>query len=381
MLIYFTFAIALLNITSVQASRVLLTLYALKFGAQPFAVGILAAMFSVSPMLLSWQVGKLSDRFGSRWPLMFGAASGACGMLAPYFFPGLPMLYIAGVMNGLLFAFIFVPLQNLVGLQSEAHNRLLNFNNFSLVLSVASFLGPLFAGFSIDHAGHAITCLYVGLLSLIPAAMLAIWGGALPRGSRKAQPKGGVRDMLTGSGLQKVLVASCLVTTGVTLFQFYMPVYGHGIGLSASAIGVVLAMYPAAAFAVRLVLPNLISRLSEQRVLAYAFFLGAISFMLVPLFKTHIVLALVAFAFGLGMGCGQPITLMLTFSSSAEGRSGEVLGVRLTLNHMTALIVPVIFGSIGSMFGLLPVFWINALVLASGGAMTRSGTISKRTGE
>ena len=59
-------------------------------------------------MLLSWQVGKLSDRFGSRWPLMFGAAGGACGMLVPYYMPGLPALYVAAVMNGLSFAFFAV---------------------------------------------------------------------------------------------------------------------------------------------------------------------------------------------------------------------------------------------------------------------------------
>ncbi|MHB9098475.1 MAG: MFS transporter, partial [Syntrophales bacterium] len=77
--IYFTFALVLFNMTSVQAGRVLLALYALQLGAQPFAIGILAATFSVLPMLLSWQVGKLTDRFGSRWPLMFGAAGGAGG--------------------------------------------------------------------------------------------------------------------------------------------------------------------------------------------------------------------------------------------------------------------------------------------------------------
>ena len=83
MSIYLTFALALSIITIVQAGRVLLTLYALKLGAQPFAVGILAATFSLLPMLFSWQVGKFSDRFGSRWLLMVGTVGGAFGMLLP----------------------------------------------------------------------------------------------------------------------------------------------------------------------------------------------------------------------------------------------------------------------------------------------------------
>jgi MFS family permease len=378
MLIYYTFILALLNITSVRAGRVLLSLYALDLGAQPFAIGILAATFSALPMLLSWQAGRISDRFGSRWPLIFGAAGGACGMLVPYYMPGLPALYVAAAMNGLSFAFYVVSLQNLVGLLSEPHNRALNFTNFSLVTSVTSFLGPLLAGFSIDLSGHAVACLYLVVLSLVPFLMLAIWGGTLPGGSRDVPPVGSIRDMLTGSGLWKVLVTSSLVMTGTSLFQFYMPIYGHGIGLSASAIGALLAMFSAAAFVVRLIIPRLITLLSEGKVLAYAFFLGAASFLLVPFFKSAAVLALVSFTFGLGMGCGMPITMMMTFSSSAEGHSGEALGLRITVNQLTSVIVPVVFGAIGSAFGIFPVFWGIALMLASGGAFTKPGTIGRK---
>ncbi|MFH0934955.1 MAG: MFS transporter [Pseudomonadota bacterium] len=377
MSVYFIFSLTLFSIMSARAGQVLLTLYALKLGAQPFAVGILAATYSALPMLLSWQVGKLADRFGSRWLLMFGAVGGACGMLVPYYLPGLPALYIAAVMNGLLFAFSGVSFQNLVGLLSNPHDRSRNFSNYSLVVSVTGFLGPLLSGFSIDHSGHAVACLYLVLLSLLPVGMLAIWGDALPKGSRTAPPAGSVRDMLAGSGLWRVLATSSLVVTGVDLFQFYLPIYGHGIGLSASAIGVVLAMFSAAAFVVRLIIPWLIARLTEEKLLACSFFLGAACLMLVPFFKSAVVLALVSFVFGLGMGCGQPITLMLTFSNSVEGRSGEALGLRVTVNHLTRVVVPIVFGSIGSVFGLFPVFWGNALMLASGGAITKPGTIDR----
>ena len=375
MKLYFTFALALLNFTSVMAGRVLLVLYALKLGAQPFTVGTLAAMYAVLPMLLSWQIGRFSDRFGSRWLLMLGAAGGACGMLVPYYIPGLPPIYIAAVMNGLSVAFYGVSIQNLVGLLSDTpHNLTLNFSNYSLVTSVCTFLGPLIAGFSIDLSGHTSACLYLVVLSLMPILMLALWGGMLPIGSRKAQSAGNVRAILTGSGLWKVLVTSSLVMAGVILFQFYMPIYGHGIGLSASVIGIVIAMFSAAAFVVRLIIPRLIAWLGKEKLLAYAFMISAVSLILVPFFKSAVVLALVSFMFGLGMGCGQPITMMMAFSNSAEGHSGEALGLRITVNQITSIIVPIGFGAIGSAFGIFPVFWGIALMLASGGAFTKPGT-------
>jgi hypothetical protein len=67
---------------------------------------------------------------------------------------------------------------------------------------------------------------------------------------------------------------------------------------------------------------------------------------------------------------------MMTFSNSAEGRSGEAMGLRFTVNQLTRVVVPVVFGSIGSMFGLFPVFWINALMLATGGAITKPSRVS-----
>ena len=367
MALYLTFILTLFIVTSVHAGRVLITIYALKLGAQPFTVGILAALVSVPPTLLAWQIGRYSDRLGSRRLLIGGTAAGVLGMLLPYFFPGLPALYAAAVMNGLLFAFAGgAPLQNLVGILSRPEDSAKNFSNYSLLISLTGFLGPLLAGFSLDHIGPGAACMNLSLLSLIPLLILATWGGILPGGTRSTGHAGSVREMLSESGLWRVLATSSLVIAGIDLFLIYMPIYGYGIGLSASAIGVVLAMYSVAAFAVRLVLPQLVGRLTVEKVLAYSFLIGASAFLLVPLFKEMIVLSLLSFCFGVGMGCGQPITLMMTFSGSAQGRSGEAMGIRVTVNHLTRVVVPVVFGSIGSAFGLFPVFWLNSLMLVSG---------------
>jgi cyanate permease len=107
-------------------------------------------------------------------------------------------------------------------------------------------------------------------------------------------------------------------------------------------------------------------------VLAYSFYLAATGFFLVPAFRDAVALAIVSFTFGLGMGCGQPITTMLVFSHSAEGRSGETLGLRQSVNNVMRVCAPALFGSIASAFGLFPVFWINGLMMAAGGWITRS---------
>src|SRR4029079_11174487 len=95
-----------------------------------------------------------------------------------------------------------------------------------------------------------------------------------------------------------------------------------------------LAAFAVASFAVRSVLTRLVTRFGEERLLAYSFYVGAASFLLVPFCHSALPLAMVSFLFGCRMGCGQPITLMLMYSQSAPGRTGETLGVRLTVNNL-----------------------------------------------
>ena len=78
----------------------------------------------------------------------------------------------------------------------------------------------------------------------------------------------------------------------------------------------------------------------------------------------------VAFLLGIGLGCAQPLTIILTYNHAPPGRSGEALGMRLTVNKLTQIVVPVVFGGIGSAFGLLPVFWANGAFLLAGGVVS-----------
>lgn len=299
-------------------------------------------------------------------------------MLMPFLWPGLPALYVAAALLGLGFSFYTVSVQNLVGMLGKADEHGRQFGNFAMVAAVASFVGPLVSGFSIDHTGFRTTCLIIALIALTPVPMLAARGGALPRGKRRDGPAESVRGMLATPGVRRVLVTSSLVQLGIDLFQFYLPIYGHSVGLTASQIGVVLAMFAAASFVVRIIMPRLIARSGEEMVLSYAFYLGAASFIFIPLFQSAVALSVIAFVFGLGLGCGPPITMMLTYAQSPAGRSGEALGLRLTVNHLARVIGPLVFGSIGSAFGLFPVFWGDALMMASGGILSWLGAKRRR---
>jgi len=367
-----TLALTFFNFVGSSAARVLLTLYALTLGAQPSTVGVLGGMFYLFPLLLSLPIGGLADRYGSRWLLMIGALCGTSALLLPYFVRAIPAFYAAAALSGLALAFYHVTLQNLVGILSRPNEHARNFSNFSLVGASTSFVGPLVAGFSIDYAGHAVACLYLAALSLLAIILLLIWGRLLPGGNRAAVGGTGTLKSLADRDVLRMLATSGLVQLGTDLFQFYLPIHGYAKGLSASAIGAALAAFAGASFVVRLFLARLVKRVSPERLLAWSFYAGAIGFMLVPFCHNAIMLGAVAFVFGLGTGIGTPLTVILMFSHSTEGRSGQTLGLRLTANNFVRVVGPVLFGAVGSALGLPAVFWINALMMGCGGLMSRS---------
>jgi MFS family permease len=106
----------------------------------------------------------------------------------------------------------------------------------------------------------------------------------------------------------------------------------------------------------------------------YAFYAGAVGFFIVPFVQHTALLCLASFMFGLGMGCGTPLTVMLMFNRSSQGRSGRTLGIRLTTTNAVRVLAPMVFGAVGTAFGVPPVFWINAAIMAGTGFMTHRGS-------
>ena len=147
------------------------------------------------------------------------------------------------------------------------------------------------------------------------------------------------------------------------LFGFYMPVFGHSVGLSASTIGVIMGTYATATFLTRFFLPLLLRRTRPQQVLFAFMLLAACGFLLMPFLRNVYLIMLVSFAIGIGMGVGQPISMTMAYNNSPAGRTGEVTGLRLTANNIARIVIPLTAGALGTAFGAAPVFWMNAMNL------------------
>ena len=381
MTFYIVVLVTILNHISFKGSKVLITLYALDLGANVAEIGLLFSMYSLFPVFLSLYAGKMSDRYGFQMPMLIGSIGLMGGLLLPYLYPSLPSLYASALRIGMCYIFYIVSVQHLIGSFGTGADRTRNFSRYSLGIGLTALLGPTIAGFAIDNAGHNQTYLLFALFPALPILLLAIYPRVLPRlhgrkGKRDQQQK--VMDLVRIVPLRRALLTAGILETGSELANFLLPIYGHSIGLSASQIGITLGVYATALLAVRALMSTLTRYSSEERVLSFSLFFSAVTCVAFPFVSGFVSLLAMAFVLGLTLGCGGPLSLVLAYNRSPDGRSGEAVGLRQTVNKATEVVVPILFGGVSTALGMVPVFWIDALMLAYGGMIMRSDANEKR---
>jgi MFS family permease len=359
--------------TAYKASRVLNTLFALELGATPMQTGLLLATYGLFPMLFAAYAGKIADRHGVRIPLYAGLVLLGVGIALPFAWSTFTAMFVSALVGGAGFILSQVAMQTLTGSLGVGEVRTKNFSLYVLTVAVADFLGPVLAGFSIDAFGHVPTFAISASLTLVSLAGFLAIDRLIPRALARAPGAGTQRmsDLLRQKDLRHVLIASAVTMTAGDLFQLYVPLYGHSIGLSASAIGLVMGAAAVAVFVTRTLIPPMSRWLGEERLLLYSLFIVSSMFVAIPFFKSGIVLAMLCFVLGLGMGLGQPLTVILAYNRSPAGRAGEVVGLRIAVNNLMHVVMPPLFGAIGSLVGLAPVLWVSAAVLSLGAYVTR----------
>ena len=373
MAIYLIVLLCVLNHACFSGCRMVTSLYALELGASQFTVGVLMALYAICPLLFAIYAGRLADRLGPRGPMLAGTAGVGLAMLLPPLFPGLPALYAASLLIGFSFHFFFVSVHGTTGGVGGAENRARNYALVSLGFSAAGLIGPFTSGFAIDHLGHLNAFLMLSAFTVIPFLLLWLKPGFLPKAAPRAADalQHRVLDLWRMPRLRGAFIASGILSAAWDLFQFYFPIYGHSIGLPASVIGTVLATFALATFIVRTILPACARRVGEASILVYGIFIAAVAFALFPFFSNAWLLAGAAFILGLGVGSGQPMSMSLIYALAPSGRASEAAGLRVMVNNVAHLIIPLFFGSVGTAFGFVSVFLTNAAMLVAGGEFMR----------
>jgi predicted MFS family arabinose efflux permease len=360
---------------NVAGSRIDLSLFALNLGASPLTVGLLMSLLALLPMLFSVYVGRAIDRIGIRQPMLTGSACIMLGSVLAFLWPRLEMLFVTSCLVGSGFMLFHIAVNHAAAALGRAEDRARNFSLLALGFSTSGFIGPVLAGFAIDWIGHRHTFLLLSGFALISLIVLTIRKIEVPRSDFHDHDRSEYRvtDLLRDPALRRVLVVSAALSMAWELFTFVMPIHGSQLGLSASTIGIILGSFGSAIFCVRLVLPLIVHRVHEWKLLTGAMLMTGVALFALPFVVNVPLLIAMAFLLGIGLGGTQPMILALLYNKAPPGRGAEAVGVRTLLLNASQAGIPLLFGALGAALGMAPAFWAMALAMMGGSWYARKG--------
>lgn len=365
-----------------SGTRPIVSLFSESIGLTPFELGILYSIYALIPALLAIQLGKWLDAFGFRKMMFAGGSGMLVALLPPIFWPNFATLFISQSLMGISFTTTVIASQKKVGNTEGDLDKLIS--TLTLTASAGSLFGPLLNAYLYEHAGFSVSFAVSALLAVVAVVLgLLINSRNWKRRadavevSTDNELNGSVWEMLKQKQLRNALIISGLVLSGRDLFSAYFPLLGSKMGLTPTMIGVYLSVFGGLTVVSRLCQFFLVRRFGRHAVLNGTLIISGLAYLLLPFVSFPLLLFPVVGVLGAALGLGQPLSIVYTLHVSPPERKGEVLGMRLTFNRGSQFGTPLLFGAIGGVGGLFPIFWFNGALILFIAYVTRAKTEQK----
>ena len=359
--------------------RMAAPLLALTQGYSALAVGLLMALFALTQVFLALPAGRYADRHGLRRPIALSVIAASAGTALAVVFPVFPVLCLAALLSGGATGAASITLQRHVGRAARDAAELRQvFSWLSIGPATSNFLGPLLAGLLIDHAGvwlggqagdlggYRSAFLLMALLPLLTWWLVRHTPDLPSQASAAEQGRRRAWDLLRDPMMRRLLLVNWFLSSCWDVHTFVLPVLGHERGYSASTIGMLLGSFAIAATAVRLLMPWLSRHLREWVVISSAMVATALLFGLYPLMPSALAMGVCSVLLGLVLGSVQPMIMSTLHQITPADRHGEALGLRLMSLNGSSVLMPLLFGSIGTVVGVSIVFWVVGAAVGLG---------------
>lgn len=191
-----------------------------------------------------------------------------------------------------------------------------------------------------------------------------------PRPPGEDEPQTGLARaawlVLRRPGMATAMLASITLLSSVDVLVAYLRAYGEAVGLPVEIVGLLLSLWAASSLASRLFMGALIARLDRERLLAARMLLAALGVGALVVVPPPPILAALMILAGLGLGIGQPMTIAWVANRSPRRERALALGVRLTGDRASLLVVPTAVGALAGATGLTSIWLVVAGFLAFG---------------
>lgn len=371
--------IALINAISFTIIIPLLYPYAKQFGLSDFQASLLTTVFALSQFFGTPVLGKLSDRLGRKYILVFSLAGTMVANLLASVAGAAWLLYTARMLDGLTGGNTSVA-SAVISDITTPQQRPKAFGIFGATFRLGFVIGPV-----LSYLAQQLPTLPgispLGMSFLISAAIAALASLLtllfLPETATGQQFKLSWNDFAfskiaksaTRPRLGQLFVLTFLSGSTFTIFTFaFQPFFLNVLGQNSQRLAIMFAIVGMLGFISQVfALEPLSKRFNLIDIIAVSLALRGITFLLMPTFPTYGAFVIILIVFGIVNSFPMPLIDTVLSLNSNNQEQGEILGINSSYLSMSNAIGPVISGLLVSLNYTAPLWITGGLTILVAG--------------
>ena len=372
--------IALINSISFTIIIPLLYPYAKQFGLSDLQASLLTTAFALSQFFGTPILGKLSDRLGRKYILVFSLAGTMVSNLLASVAGVAWLLYLARILDGLTGGNTSVA-SAVISDITTPQQRPKAFGIFGATFRLGFVIGPV-----LSYLAQQLPTLpgisSLGMSFLVSAAIAAFASLLtllfLPETtSQQGRFKlswddfafGKIAKSATRPRLGRLFVLTFLSGSTFTIFTFaFQPFFLNVLNQDAKGLAIMFALVGILGFISQVfALEPLSQRFNLIDIIAVSLALRGITFLLMPTFPTYGAFVVILFIFGIVNSFPMPLIDTVISLNSDNKEQGEVLGINSSYLSMSNAIGPVISGLLVSLNYTAPLWITGGLTILVAG--------------
>jgi predicted MFS family arabinose efflux permease len=349
---------------------------ALHLGIRPADLTVLAAAFALPAMLLAVLAGRLTDRLGPRFSMIFGGLACLASTLMIRLQPSSFVWLCAGLATmgtGLLVS--TTGQQTLVMHLSAPGKRDAAFGIYTVFVSLGQMLGPAVVGVTAGVDGEpnfsAIVTFEIVIAALLASIAIFPAGKNIGRARTSikkptdvASGKVGIKQILKMPGMIPAIVASSLALSAIDALYTYLPAVADHRSMSASSVSAMLMVFGLSAMLSRTCL-GLITRVwGKRRSITFGCIISAGTLVAFCAPLEYWLALVVVGVFGFMCGMIQPLTMSWTSDLAPSNARGIVTSLRMLGNRIGQTGLPAISGLVMTLLGASAAFALCGATMA-----------------
>jgi multidrug resistance protein len=325
----------------------ILPLYAQRFQATEWQIGILLASYSFMQFLASPVLGWFSDRYGRKPVLLCSLIGSATGYILMADANSLLMLFLARILAGVAGASVGTASAYIADI-TPPENRSKRMGLIGAAFGIGFVLGPAIGGL-LSQWSVVAPFWFAALLSILNAVLMWVVLPEPDRHAARQRGPGNLKQTFEKAGSWRLGVVTLTYFIAIAGFAIVTVIYpqvsDRRFGLNQSQISFIFVMVGLIGAAIQGGgIGRLVKRFGDVNLAIAGFAIMAVSMMVMPLAGSVPIFLLFTAGLAVGNSLSQPTVNAIASKGASAALQGRVLGVLQSAGSLGRVFGPVLAG-------------------------------------